>query len=182
MSYLLSNCWHYKVNISDWDVSNVKNMSCMFSDTTNFFSGEGWNNDISNWDVSNVEDMSGMFEFSRFNRDISKWNVSKVKDMSFMFKNSSFNKDISNWDVSNVENMSRMFGCSVFNQDIGNWDVSNVKDMNHMFFKVYLIMIFQNGKSLIQLIHIVCLKIASILINHFYQNVKSKSQRKMNHH
>ena len=134
MSYLLSNCWRYKVNISDWDVSNVKNMSCMFSDTTNFFSGEGWNNDISNW------------------------------------------------DVSNVENMSRMFGCSVFNQDIGNWDVSNVKDMNHMFFKVYLIMIFQNGKSLIQLIHIVCLKIASILINHFYQNVKSKSQRKMNHH
>ena len=35
-------------NISNWDVSNVKDMSFMFYECTNF------NSDISAWDVSNV--------------------------------------------------------------------------------------------------------------------------------
>ena len=42
-------------DISNWDVSNVTDMSFMFYECTNF------NSDISNWDVSNVTDMYGMF-------------------------------------------------------------------------------------------------------------------------
>ena len=109
-----------------WDVSKVKDMSCMFSETP-------FNQNISSWDVSNVTDMSGMFLCSPFNQDISSWDVSNVTNMSHMFTYSSFNQDISSWDVSNVTDMSYMFEDSSFNQDISSWDVSNVTDMSHMF-------------------------------------------------
>ena len=109
-----------------WDVSKVKDMSCMFSETP-------FNQNISSWDVSNVTDMSGMFLCSPFNQDISSWDVSNVTNMSHMFTYSSFNQDISSWDVSNVTDMSYMFYESPFNQNICSWDVSNVTDMSWMF-------------------------------------------------
>ena len=109
-----------------WDVSNVTDMSGMFSCSS-------FNKDISSWDVSKVTDMSHMFSYSSFNQDISSWDVSNVTNMSSMFSGSSFNQDISSWDVSNVTNMSSMFSHSDFNQDISSWDVSNVTDMSWMF-------------------------------------------------
>ena len=109
-----------------WDVSNVTDMSSMFSCSS-------FNKDISSWDVSKVTDMSHMFSYSSFNQDISSWDVSNVTNMSSMFSGSSFNQDISSWDVSNVTNMSSMFSHSDFNQDISSWDVSNVTDMSWMF-------------------------------------------------
>ena len=61
-------------NISNWNVSNVTNMSFMFYDCKSF------NQDISEWDVSNVTKMVGMFRgCEAFNSDISNWNVSNVK-------------------------------------------------------------------------------------------------------
>ena len=70
-------------NISEWDVSNVTDMS-------NLFNGNG--------------------PHANFNEDISAWDVSNVTDMSYMFfNNSSFNQDIGGWDVSNVTNMAEMF-------------------------------------------------------------------------
>jgi surface protein len=113
-------------DISDWDVSNVTDMSGMFEYSR-------FNGDISDWDVSNVTDMSGMFENSRFNSDISQWDVSNVRDMRSMFSYSQFNSDISQWDVGNVTDMGAMFGKSQFNGDISDWDVSNVTDMSVMF-------------------------------------------------
>ena len=95
-------------DISNWDVSNVTNMQCMFDDCK--YSGN--NGDISDWDVSNVTDMSYMFSNSKYNGDLSRWDVSNVTNMSYLFFYSSFNGkkgDISNWDVSNVTNMSNMF-------------------------------------------------------------------------
>ena len=69
-------------DISQWDVSNVKNMDEMFVNCFKF------NKDISSWDVSNVTDMTSMFNSCKsFNQDISKWNVSKVKDHYFIFSN-----------------------------------------------------------------------------------------------
>ena len=96
------------IDISDWDVSNVTDMSYMF------FACE---------ELKSVG-------------DISSWDVSKVTDMSFMFYNCvSFNQDISSWDVSNVTDMKYMFcNCKSFNQDISNWDVSNVKCYLLMFY------------------------------------------------
>jgi len=122
MSYLFKRLNKFNGDISQWNISNVKDMSGMFICIK-------FNQDISQWDVSNVESMSGMFCCSRFNQDISKWDISNVKDMSGMFCCSVFNQDISKWDVSKVENMNFMFYASVFNQDISNWNVSNVENM-----------------------------------------------------
>ena len=68
------------INISDWDVSNVKDMNHMFHKCTYF------NCDLSGWNVSNVKDMSYMFQFCYdLNCDLSGWNVSNVLDMRDMF-------------------------------------------------------------------------------------------------
>ena len=95
------------IDISDWDVSNIKLTNKMFYNCVAL----KYIGDISGWDVSNVKDMYSMFAWCE-----------------------SFNQDISNWDVSNVTSMRYMFAnCKLFNQDISNWDVSNVTDMNVMF-------------------------------------------------
>ena len=81
-SYIFSGYVNVKhiISLEDWDVSNVKNMNCMFWGCQTF------NSDLSNWDVSNVENMGFMFKnCENFNSDLSNWNVSSVKDMRDMF-------------------------------------------------------------------------------------------------
>ena len=68
-------------DISKWDVSNVEDMTQMFSYSA-------FNGDISKWNVSNVTNMSGMFQTSAFNGDISNWDISNVVDMKYMFSHS----------------------------------------------------------------------------------------------
>ena len=119
------------IDISKWNVSNVKYMQFMFDGYENF------NCDLSNWDVSKVENMKGIFSWCiKFNCDLSKWDVSNVTNMDFMFDNcNKFDCDLSKWDVSNVLNMICMFGnCKNF-KGIGldNWNVSKVKHMHYMF-------------------------------------------------
>ena len=68
---------NFNGDISEWDVSNVTNMSGMFHYARKF------NGDLSKWNVSNVGDMNGMFNGAyKFNGDLSKWNVSNVTNMS----------------------------------------------------------------------------------------------------
>ena len=77
-------------DISDWDVSKVKDMRFMFCDTK-------FNKDISNWDVSRCENMYYMFNNSEFNEDISCWDVSKVKDMKGIFDGCPLEKNPPKW-------------------------------------------------------------------------------------
>jgi surface protein len=117
-------------NISDWDVSEVTNMSYLF------FSKDSFNGDISSWNVRNVTDMNSMFNLSRdFNQDISSWDVRNVTNMRYMFRDAGvFNQDISSWDVSNVTNMSYMFrDAGTFNQDISGWCVTNISEQPNNF-------------------------------------------------
>ena len=80
MSQLFENT-NFNGNISDWDVSNVKNMGFLFFGLLDF------NGNVSNWDVSNVVDMRYMFyECLKFNQDISNWDVSNVKNMTNIFR------------------------------------------------------------------------------------------------
>ena len=72
------------IDISDWDVSNVTDMSYMF------FACEELKSvgDISSWDVSKVESMISMFSHCKTLTsvgDLSNWDVSNVKYMSYMF-------------------------------------------------------------------------------------------------
>ena len=70
------------IDISDWDVSSVTDMSYMFYGCKELTSV----GNISGWDISSVTDMSYMFAFcKKFNQDLSKWNVSKVRYHSYMF-------------------------------------------------------------------------------------------------
>ena len=114
MSFLFWDFRDFNGDISEWDVSNVQNMVCMFANTK-------FNGDISKWDVSSVEDMTSMFDNSQFNGDISNWNVSNVVNMSYMFRHSKFNGDVSKWDISNVLFMREMFALSYFNGDLRQW-------------------------------------------------------------
>ncbi len=112
-------------DISQWNVSNVTDMSRMFADAKNF------NSDISHWDVSQVIGMQGIFTNAiNFNQPINIWDVSNVTDMSAMFKHAkSFNADIGQWNVSCVTDMTSMFKhAKSFNADIGQWNVSQVAE------------------------------------------------------
>ena len=120
------------IDISGWDVSNVKNMRNMFINCENF------NCDLSNWDVSNVEDMSHMFyKCGKFEgKGLENWDVHKVKTMNDMFYEcKNFNCDLSNWDVYNVEDMTNMFyDCEKFEgKGLDKWNVSNVEYMSSIF-------------------------------------------------
>ena len=120
------------IDISKWDVSNVKYMQFMFDGYENF------NCDLSKWDVSKVKNMKGIFSWCvKFNCDLSKWDVSNVTDMSFMFDScKNFNCNLSKWNVSNVEDMSCMFnGCEKFEAEgLNKWNVNKVKDKEMMFY------------------------------------------------
>ena len=120
-------------DISEWDVSNVTNMTDMFAYTKNFNKPLLWKNK-----TSKVKSMKGMFRYSKkFNNDISGWDVSNVTNMKDMFNGAEiFNQNISRWNVSNVTDMNGMFANTTnFNQNLSDWNVSKVTDMGHMFWK-----------------------------------------------
>lgn len=124
------DCSQLNCDLNLWDLTNVTDISHMFSRATAF------NGNLTSWNVSNVTNMENTFEKALvFNGDISKWDVSKVTLMDNMFTNArAFNTDMSNWNVGSVTNMSNMFGLALsFNQDISNWNVSNVTNMFFMF-------------------------------------------------
>ena len=120
----------FNQDIGDWDTSNVTNMSGMFYSTTAF------NQNIGSWDTSSVTNMSGMFySATAFNQNIGSWVTSSVTDMRFMFDSTTaFNQNIGSWDTSSVTRMDIMFSrASAFNGDISSWDTSSVTNMSGMF-------------------------------------------------
>ena len=132
MQFMFDGYEKFNCDLSKWDVSNVENMSYAFCDCSNF-KGKG----IENWTVSKVENMKGIFSWCiNFNCDLSGWDVSNVNNMSFMFDNcKNFNCDLSNWDVSKVTNMKYMFqNCENFKAEgLDKWNIGKVKHMDFMF-------------------------------------------------
>lgn len=113
-------------SLNDWDVSNVDNMYRMFT-------GADYNKPLDRWDVSSVITMGYMFEKSKFNQPINKWDVSRVESMVGMFKTSNYNQPLNDWNVSNVRYMDFMFNNSMYDHPLDKWDVSAVEDMKFMF-------------------------------------------------
>ena len=75
------------IDISDWDASNVTDISGMFYDCKKLKSI----GDLSKWDVSKVESMISMFANCKTITsvgDLANWDVSNVKYASYMFHNS----------------------------------------------------------------------------------------------
>ena len=108
----------HNFDVSNWDTSNVKNMSYMFYRCYKF-TGKG----LENWDISNVTNMFGMFcGCTNFNCDLSNWDVSNVINMYALFRkcNKFTGKGLENWDVSKVTDYREMlYGCD--NATIPSW-------------------------------------------------------------
>ena len=134
MSYLFDNKTSFNDDISNWDVSNVTNMTYMFHNA------ESFDQPIGNWNVSKVTNMKDLFFNAKsFNKTLI-WNVSSVTDMTSMFYGADVftnngDTSINDWDVSKVTRMTCMFREAIaFNQSIGNWNVYSVNQMDLMFY------------------------------------------------
>ena len=129
--YVNDNVIVKDIDISEWDVNNVIDMTEMFANCSKF------NCDLSKWDVSKVKYMDNLFNGCKNfeGKGLNKWDVSNVKYMNGLFyRCSNFNYDLSNWNVSNVETMENTFMyCIKFDCDLSNWNVSNITDMSFMF-------------------------------------------------
>ena len=90
MSSLFSG-FNQNVDISCWDVSNVRDMTYMFYNCTSF------NCDLSKWNTSSVTSTRNMFYYClKFDCDLSGWNTSNVECMKNMFDNSGV-KELPKW-------------------------------------------------------------------------------------
>lgn len=121
-------------SLSNWNTSNVTDMSGMFA-------GDAIHRltPLANWDIHNVQNMDEMFRQNRLVslKPLFNWKTSNVVSMRQMFGSNSLNSlaGLENWDVSHVSNMNAMFTLNALNDlsAISNWDTSSVKDMGSMF-------------------------------------------------
>ena len=124
----------YIKDVSNWDVSNVTNMTQVFYNTKKLTSL-----DLSGWNTSSVTDMKGMFNSCQnlTTLDVSSFDTSKVIDMNNMFNNCTglTSLNLSGFDTSNVTSMSYMFnGCTgLTSLNLSGFDTSNVTSMANMF-------------------------------------------------
>ena len=137
------------------DVSNVTDMSCMFSNY-------GYNStvledvpDVSGWNTENVTDMSNMFsgyghESTALTAvpDVSGWNTKNVTDMNGIFNGYGSSSetlaavpDVSGWNTEKVLDMSSMFyyygndsTALVFRLDLSNWSLKSLESADSMFY------------------------------------------------
>lgn len=143
ISQLIEDCEGNHLDLNCIDVSELKSLCYVFTNTTGKFSNK-WKDitslDVSDWDVSNVEDMEGLFSFCYATTfgDLSKWDVSKVENMSEMFYWCRHLKeiDISNWNTEKLTNASRMFEfCTDITSigDLSDWNIDKLYNANEMF-------------------------------------------------
>ena len=122
-----------ELNLSSFDTSKVTNMSSMFKGMYGFKSL-----DVSNFDTSNVTDMSSMFQgtWQLVSLNLLNFNTSKVKKMNSMFNGSSLpSLNLSSFNTSSVTDMNKMFYnmMKLTSLDFSNFDTTNVIDMSGMF-------------------------------------------------
>ena len=82
MDHLFEDAVDFDDDLSQWDVSRVKNMSYMFRGTK-AFTGDS----LAQWNTSSVQDFSHMFEDSAFRANISAWDVRAGSQFDYMFHN-----------------------------------------------------------------------------------------------
>ena len=129
--------------LSEWDLSNVENISYMFA-ATNI-------NDlrpVSGWNTKNIKNMTGLFclEYDKTPNSITdlnplkNWDVSNVEDMSFMFggRKISSLKSLERWELFKIKSLEGMFRkCEFLNglEGIENWNLFSCKNIKDMFYQ-----------------------------------------------
>ena len=130
MSYMFWDSQALRIDLSNFNTSNVYNMGGMFS------SSQATTLDLSHFDTSNVTNMGGMFQHSQATTlDLSNFDTSNVTNMQCMLCDSqATNIDVSHFDTSNVTNMNSMFWNSkAITIGVSHFDTSKVTNMNVMF-------------------------------------------------
>ena len=133
MQHMFQSSSVKSLDLSNFDTSNVTNMTYMFCGCTSLKSL-----DLSNFNTSNVRDMTYMFQSSSLQSlDLSNFDTSKVTNMQYMFGFCSSLKslDLSNFNTSKVTNMYVMLGdCSSLESlNLFSFDTSKVTNMDAMF-------------------------------------------------
>jgi hypothetical protein len=125
------------LDLSNFDTSQVTNMSSMFRGMSNLTTLN-----LSNFDTSQVTNMDSMLaSVSNLTTiDLSSFDTSKVTDISAMFYDSSnlTTLNLSNFDTSQVTNMQDMFyGMrNLTTLNLSSFDTSKVTDMSLMFYNM----------------------------------------------
>ena len=130
MSYMFWDSQALRIDLSNFNTSNVYNMGGMFS------SSQATTLDLSHFDTSKVTNMGGMFQHSQATTlDLSNFDTSNVTNMQCMLCDSQATTiDVSHFDTSNVTNMNSMFcNSKAITIDVSHFDTSKVTNMNVMF-------------------------------------------------
>ena len=127
------------VDVSNFDTSNLVDMTYMFSECESLESI-----DVSNFDTSNATDMTQLFKSCKSLKklDVSNFNTSKVTSMDAMFYECSelTTLDVRNFDTSKVTNMANMFCLCEKVKEIelsSLFNTANVTRMDAMFARCY---------------------------------------------
>lgn len=117
--------------IENWNTSNIRSMREIFSQTNAF------NGDVSKWDLSNVQTLDSIFwKASSFNGDLTKWNTKSVTNFQGVFLDaiSFIGTGVENFNTSQGLNMYKMFyHATLFNANLSKWDVSRVLNLKELF-------------------------------------------------
>ena len=121
------------IDLSNFDTSNVADMSSMFQGTWQLVSLN-----LLNFNTSKVKKMNSMFNGSSLpSLNLSSFNTSSVTDMNKMFYNMMklTSLDLSNFDTTNVIDMNQMFFDmqKLVSLDISNFNTNKTTNVGSMF-------------------------------------------------
>lgn len=138
MSYLLNYCESLKdINgMADWDVSNVTNMSNLFTRTANVDLTP-----LKDWDVSKVTTLSNLFEYSKITtlKGLENWNLSSLTSISGLLYQSSVvdASAISNWDTSRITSFYNLTYSATSLKTLGRLDMTSFNQTSATNFPIY---------------------------------------------
>ena len=135
MSYMFESCSSLiSIDLSNFDASQVTNMAYIFHTCSSLISL-----DLSNFNSSQVTNIEGMFQScsSLISINLSNFNTSQVTNMRYMFRDCKKLDylNLSNFDTSQITNMEGMFQrcSSLISIDLSNFDASQVTNMAYIF-------------------------------------------------
>lgn len=131
------------VDLSNWDISDVEDMSEMFYDCKNLKEVIIRNDTdtLGNWDTSKVKYMSNMFALTSLEEiDVSSWKIDSLKKINGMFFGCLYLNEVifGDWAVSNIEDATNLFAlCENADFDINNWKLSDNCKQEGIFYHCY---------------------------------------------